>query len=174
MGADKNSSRRRWRLQQDEQGFQHTSPTHYPSWPSPHSHWSATGPRNQHTTFRAKTHQHAQRNLHGLLPVLHRSDRCPVPVRPVTPFRPVATAAAQQVFQRASVTSLGPGTKPPQNTTCTEGKPYTKPNKTTPNKPRTDQQHQDPKTHESSSSPEANPTSDLHRSDRSRAPVRPV
>jgi hypothetical protein len=23
--------------------------------------------------------------LHGLLPVLHRSDRCPVPVRPVTP-----------------------------------------------------------------------------------------
>jgi hypothetical protein len=61
MGADKNSSRRRWRLQQDEHGFQHTSPTHYPSWPSPRSHWSATGPRNQQTTFRAKTHQHAQR-----------------------------------------------------------------------------------------------------------------
>jgi hypothetical protein len=52
MGADKNSSRRRWKLQQDEHGFQHTSPTHYPNWPSPHSHWSATGPRNQHTTFR--------------------------------------------------------------------------------------------------------------------------
>jgi hypothetical protein len=63
MGADKNSSRRRWRLQQDEHGFQHTSPTHYPSWPSPRSHWSATGPRNQHTTFRAKTHQHAQQKL---------------------------------------------------------------------------------------------------------------
>jgi hypothetical protein len=31
MGADKNSSRRRWRLQQDEHDFQHTSPTHYPS-----------------------------------------------------------------------------------------------------------------------------------------------
>jgi hypothetical protein len=29
MGADKNSSRRRWRLQQDEHGPQHTSPTHY-------------------------------------------------------------------------------------------------------------------------------------------------
>jgi hypothetical protein len=28
-----------------------------------------------------------------------------------------------------------------------------------------DQQHQDPKTHESSSSPKANPTSDSHRSD---------
>jgi hypothetical protein len=29
MGADKNSSRRRWKLLQDEHGFQHTSPTHY-------------------------------------------------------------------------------------------------------------------------------------------------
>jgi hypothetical protein len=47
-----------------------------------------------------------------------------------------------------------------------EGKTYTKPSKTTPNRPRTD--------HESSSSPEANPTSGLHRSDRSRTPVRPV
>jgi hypothetical protein len=107
-------------------------------------------------------------NLHGLLPVLHRSDRWPAPVRPV------ATTAAQQVFQRASLTSLGPGTKTPQNTTCTEGKPYTKPSKTIPNRPRTDQQHQDPKTHESSSSPEENPTSVLHWSDQSRAPVRPV
>jgi hypothetical protein len=49
----------------------------------------------------------------------------------------------------------------PKNTTCTKGKPYTKPSKTTPNRPRTDQLHHDPKTHESSSSPEAN------RSDRS-------
>jgi hypothetical protein len=46
-------------------------------------------------------------NLHGLLPVLHRSDRWTEPVRPV------ATAAAQQMFQRALVTSLGPGTKTP-------------------------------------------------------------
>jgi hypothetical protein len=38
MGADKNSSRRRWRLLQDEHDFQHTSLTHYPSWPSPRSH----------------------------------------------------------------------------------------------------------------------------------------
>jgi hypothetical protein len=50
----------------------------------------------------ANTHSE---NLHGLLPVLHRSDRWPAPVRPV------ATAAAQQVFQRASMTSLDPGTK---------------------------------------------------------------
>jgi hypothetical protein len=31
-------------------------------------------------------------NLHGLLPVLHRSDRWPVPVRPVTPVRSVDSA----------------------------------------------------------------------------------
>jgi hypothetical protein len=31
-------------------------------------------------------------NLHGLLPVLHRSDRWPAPVRPVTPVRPVDSA----------------------------------------------------------------------------------
>jgi hypothetical protein len=31
-------------------------------------------------------------NLHGLLPVLHRSDRWPAPVRPVTPIRPVDRA----------------------------------------------------------------------------------
>jgi hypothetical protein len=74
MGADKNSSRMRWRLQQDERGFQHTSPTHYPSWPSPRGHWSATGPRNQQTTFRAKTHQHAQRKLARLA-------ACAAPVR---------------------------------------------------------------------------------------------
>jgi hypothetical protein len=92
MGADKNSSRRRWRLQQDEHDFQQTSPTHYPSWPSPRSHWSATGPRNQQTTFQTKTHQNTQWNLHALLPVLHRLDRWPVPVRPVTPVRPVDNA----------------------------------------------------------------------------------
>jgi hypothetical protein len=41
-------------------------------------------------------------NLHGLLLVLHQSDRCPAPVRPVTLVRPVdragrpvATTAAQ-------------------------------------------------------------------------------
>jgi hypothetical protein len=38
-------------------------------------------------------------DLHELLPVLHRSDRWPAPVRP---------AATQQTFQGALVTSLGP------------------------------------------------------------------
>jgi hypothetical protein len=128
MGPDKNSSRMRWKLQQDEHGFHHTSPNHYPSRPSSRSHWSATGPRNQQTTSRAKTHQHAQRKLARLAACVtlvrpiagagqtgdtgqtggqSRSDRCTEPVRPV------ATAATQQVFQRASVTSLGPGTETP-------------------------------------------------------------
>jgi hypothetical protein len=35
----------------------------YPSWSRPHSHWSATDPRNQQTTFLAKTHQHTQQKL---------------------------------------------------------------------------------------------------------------
>jgi hypothetical protein len=104
----------------------------YPSWSRPRSHWSATDPRNQQTTFQAKTQQYTQRklaqlaacatpvrpmacasrtdhvatgvllilgsnkqpskpklnntrsgNLHGLLPVPHRSDRWPASVRPV-------------------------------------------------------------------------------------------
>jgi hypothetical protein len=49
-------------------------------------------------------------NLHNLLPVLHRSDRWTEPVRLV------AAATAQQVFQRVSVTSLGPRTKTPPKT----------------------------------------------------------
>jgi hypothetical protein len=30
----------------------------YPSWPRPRSHWRTTGPRNQHTAYRTKTHEH--------------------------------------------------------------------------------------------------------------------
>jgi hypothetical protein len=78
MGADKHSSRKRWKLQQDEHGFQHTSSTHYPSWPSPRSHWSATGPRNQHTTFRPEKRSGTP-NLESTDP--HRSGRWAPPVR---------------------------------------------------------------------------------------------
>jgi hypothetical protein len=92
MGADKNSSRWRSKLQQDERGYQHTSSTHYPSWSSPRSHKSATGPRNQHTQ---PSDSRTQRNTK---PRVYR----PTPVRPVpageteqlslsgsTPVRPV-------------------------------------------------------------------------------------
>jgi hypothetical protein len=65
MGADKNSSQRRWKLQQGEHGFQHTSPTQYPSWPSPRSHWSATGPMNQHTSIRPENAAEHQPRVHG-------------------------------------------------------------------------------------------------------------
>jgi hypothetical protein len=48
----------------------------YPSWSKPRSHWSATNPRNQQTTFRAKTHNHTQRKLARLA-------ACATPVRPM-------------------------------------------------------------------------------------------
>jgi hypothetical protein len=100
MGADKNSSRRRWKLQQDEHGFQHMSPTHYPTWPNPRSHWSATEPRIQLPTLPTRersgtpnlesTDQHrSDRSLlvklgdfHRVTP--HRSE----PESPKTPNRP--------------------------------------------------------------------------------------
>jgi hypothetical protein len=64
----------------------------YPSWSRPRSHWSATDPRNQQASSEPKlTNTHSE-NLHGLLPVLHRSDRWPAPVRPGTPVRPVDRA----------------------------------------------------------------------------------
>jgi hypothetical protein len=63
------------------------------------------------------------------------------------------------------VTSLGPGTDTPQNTTCKEEKSFSKPSKTTPNPPRIDQQQHNQKTHGSGKSPEANPTRGLHRSE---------
>jgi hypothetical protein len=123
MGADKNSSRRRWKLPKGEHGFQHTSPTHYPSWPSPRSHWGATGPRNQHTTFRPKNateHQTSSpltntsqtgehhRSDRSLLVKLgdfqrkapHRSDRCNTPVRPVSARKPQNTKQANRAPNR--------------------------------------------------------------------------
>jgi hypothetical protein len=48
----------------------------YPSWSRPRSHWSATDPKNQQTTVRAKTHQHKQRKLARLA-------ACATTVRPM-------------------------------------------------------------------------------------------
>jgi hypothetical protein len=79
-----------------------TSNTHlqlnYPSWSRPRSHWSAT--HQPSNPKHANTHSG---NLYGLLPVLHRSDRClRRSDRWTEPVRPVDTIAAQQMFQRAS------------------------------------------------------------------------
>jgi hypothetical protein len=175
MGADKNSSRRRWRLQQDEHDFQHTSPTHYPSWPS---HVATEVPLDLGTNKQPSEPKHTNThsgNLHSLLPVLHRSDRWPVPVRPVDTAGQAGDYSSRTTNVPESLNDFSrPWNKNTPKHNLHGRKTLHKPNKTTPNRPRTDQQHQDPKTHESSSSPEANPTSDLHRSYRSRAPVRPV
>jgi hypothetical protein len=88
--------------------------------------------------------------------------------------KPVATAAAQQTFQGASVTPLGPRTETPPKLNLQKEEPYTKPSKTTPNLLRNDQQQSNPKTHEPSNSPKTNPTKGSHQSDQSRALVRPV
>jgi hypothetical protein len=111
MGADKNSSRRTWRLQQDEHDFQHTSPTYYQSWPSPRSHWSATRPRNQPTISRTRERSGTQNSS---LTDLHRSGRWAPPVRPVpagetwrlpqnnfTPVRPVQHTGRTGPSQKA-------------------------------------------------------------------------
>jgi hypothetical protein len=53
-------------------------------------------------------------NLHGLLPVLRRSDRWPALVRPVDSVGQAGGYSSHiEMFQRGSVTSLGPGTKTP-------------------------------------------------------------
>jgi hypothetical protein len=104
MGADKNSSQRRWRLQQDEHNFQHTSPTYYPSWPRPRNHWNATGPRNQQPTSptweRSGNPTRASPTCTGQAGEHHWSDRsllvkpgnfhrkAPTPVRPVQARKP--------------------------------------------------------------------------------------
>jgi hypothetical protein len=123
MGADKNSSRRRCRLQQDEHGFLRTSSTHYPNRPSPRSHWSATEPRNQlpasYTRERSETptsspltntdqtgeHHRSDRSLlvklgdfHRKAP--HRSDRCNTLVRPVSARKPQNTKQANRAPNR--------------------------------------------------------------------------
>jgi hypothetical protein len=79
----------------------------YKSWPRPHSHWSATGHRNQHTAFQPILTNTHSGNLHNLLPMLHRSDRWLAPVRRVAPVRPVDIA--NQVSGYSSRTTNVPG-----------------------------------------------------------------
>jgi hypothetical protein len=86
-------------------------PTHYPSWPRPRNHWSATSPRNQQPTSwtrersgtptrasltytgQAGEHHRSDRSLLVKLgnfhrKALHRSGRCSSPVRPVQARKP--------------------------------------------------------------------------------------
>jgi hypothetical protein len=66
MGADKNSSRRRLKLRQDELARSdpqnHTLRTSTFYLPKPCSHWSATGPRNKHYQQPQHTRTHDSGN----------------------------------------------------------------------------------------------------------------
>jgi hypothetical protein len=119
--------------------------------------------------------------LHDLLPVLHQSDRWPAPVEPVTSVRPVDRAGEAGGYSRRTTNvreSLSDFSRPwNKNTLKTQParkKSPTQSQPTPPKLPRTDQHQHNPKTHGFSNSLEANPTKGPHRSDRSRAPVRPV
>jgi hypothetical protein len=141
MGADKNSSRRRWKLLQDEHGFQHTSPTQHPSWPSPRSHWSATGPRNQHT--------------HPSDPRMQRNTK-PRVFRP-TPVRPVPAGETEQLSLSGSIP-----VRPVRNTGQTDRslKAPKAPNRPTDHQtnPNSKQQQHGTTTNTPRCSPEQNPT----------------
>jgi hypothetical protein len=69
MVADKNSSRRRLKLQQDEltrlDPQNHTLRTSTFRLPNPRSHWSATGPGNKHYQQPQLLHAHDSGNNSG-------------------------------------------------------------------------------------------------------------
>jgi hypothetical protein len=114
-------------------------------------------------------------NLHGLLPVLHRSDRWLGPVRPVDRAGQVGGYSSRTTTVPGSHSDFSrPWNKTPPKHNLQRIRTLLKPSKITPNLPRTDQKQHNQKTHGSSKSPETSPTRGLHRSDRSRAPVRPV
>jgi hypothetical protein len=66
MGADKNSSLRRFKLRQDElarsEPQNHMLRTSTFRLPKPRSHWSATGPRNKHYQQPQHTRTHDSGN----------------------------------------------------------------------------------------------------------------
>jgi hypothetical protein len=135
----------------------------YPSWSRPCSHWSATDPRNNKQPSEPKLTNTHSGNLHGLLPVLHWSDRWHRSDR----WTELVSRWLRQPHNKCSKEPqwllLTLEQKHPKNTTCMEEGPYTKPTKTPPKLPRTDQHRHNPKTHGFSNSPEENPTKVSHR-----------
>jgi hypothetical protein len=79
-------------------------------------------------------------NLHGLLPVLHRSDRWHAPVRPVTLVRPVDRAGQAGGYNSRAANvpeSLSDFSRPwnkntPKTQPAWKEKPYTKPKQNNP------------------------------------------
>jgi hypothetical protein len=92
----------------------------------------------------------------------------PAPVRPVDRVGQASGYSSRTTnIPRSLVTPQGYEQKHIQNTPCKQEEPFSKPSKTTPNRPRTDQQQHNQKTHGSGKSPETNPTKRL-------TPIRPV
>jgi hypothetical protein len=108
--------------------------------------------------------------------VLHRSDRWPVPVRPVDSVGHVGSYinCIKNILESLSDFSRPWNKTTSKNTTCKGRKPYTKPSQTPRNLPTTDQQQHTTAGNSPRRSPKANPTKGLHQSDRSRAPIRPI
>jgi hypothetical protein len=121
--------------------------------------------------------------LSSLLPVPHRSNRWLLLVRSMAPVKKVNSVGQADGKQQMHIEvpgSLSDFSRPwnknhRQRTTCQEGKPFTKPSKTTPNEPRTRKQENGTTPHKHNSSPRQIPqrastgqTSQEHRLDRSR------
>jgi hypothetical protein len=122
-------------------------------------------------------------NLHGLLLMLHWSDRWPALVRPVTPVKSVDRAGQAGGYNSRTTNvpeSLSDFSRLwNKNTLKIQTAQKKNPTQIQPKclqncQELTDQHQHNPKTHGFSNSLEANPTKGSHRSDRSRAPVRPV
>jgi hypothetical protein len=121
-------------------------------------------------------------NLHCLLHALHRSDRWPEPVRPVTTVRSVGSAGQAGSYSSRTTNvpeSLSDFSRP-WNKDTPKTQPARKKNPTQSlarqhltgqelSNNNTTQRHTDQATH-----PRQIPQRGLHRSDRPRAPVRPV
>jgi hypothetical protein len=164
MGADKNSSQRSWRFQQDEHDLQHTSPTHYSSWLRPRSHWSATRPRNQQPTSQSRERSGTQTSS---LTDLHRSGRWAPPVRPVPagetwrlPQNNLYTGQSGVAHQSDRFKPESPKTPNRPTELQTNLNSKQQPHGTTENTPK--------------HSPEQKPKWGQHWSNRWEAPVRPV
>jgi hypothetical protein len=153
----------------------------YPCWSRPCSHWSDTHPRNQQTTFRAKTHLYAQRKFARLV-------ACATPTRPMASagqtgdtVRPMDRAGQAGGYnsRTTNVPESLSDSSSPLNKNTLKTQPARKKNPTQ-SQPKHLQNFQEltstntTQRHRFSNSLEENPTKGSHRSDRSRAPVRPV
>jgi hypothetical protein len=164
MGADKNSSRWRSKLQQDERGYQHMSLTRYPSWSSPRSHKSATRPTNQHTQ---PSDSRTQRNTK---PRVH----WPTPVRPVSTTGQTGPSWWTSVISTKWRYTGQAGEIHRSDRSQPENPQITKQANRPPNWPKLETALTQSNSEHTKTFTRAKFHRGLHRSDRSRAPVRPV